>query len=56
MSPRRQQEIVASTTPNENNPRFEGLDFSMPRDPNAELRVKVWQERSLSLYTYAQLF
>jgi hypothetical protein len=56
MSPRRQQALVASATPNENNARLEGLDFSMPHDPNAELRVKVWQERPLSLYTYAQLF
>ena len=56
MRPRRQQALVASATPNENNARLEGLDFSMHRDPNAELRVKVWQERPLSLYTYAQLF
>jgi hypothetical protein len=49
MSPRRQQALVASATPNENNARLDGLDFSMPQDPNAELRVKVWQERPLSL-------
>jgi hypothetical protein len=27
-----------------------------PKDPNASLRVKIWEERSLSPFTYAQLF
>ncbi len=55
MSPQRQQALAASAIPNENNARVKGIEFSMPQDPNAELRLKVWQERPLSLYTYAQL-
>lgn len=55
MSPRRQKAIVDSITTNEDD-RF--IDSSLPRplNPDEQLRVKVWEERPLSLYTYAQLF
>ena len=45
MSPRRQKEIAANIKP--------GRDT---QDLSADLRVKVWEERPLSLYTYLQLF
>lgn len=55
MSPRRQEEIAASVKPT-GDTQLEDSSLSRPQDPSAELRVKVWEERPLSLYTYMQLF
>ena len=52
MSPQRQRSItegVRFSTP-------ESSRLAEPHERNAELRIKVWEERPLSLYTYMQLF
>jgi hypothetical protein len=55
MSPRRQKQIAASVQPTRD-ARPEDFGLPRPSDAKAELRVKVWEERPLSLYTYMQLF
>lgn len=51
----RQKDIIGSIAASNNHPSVDS-GVSRPENPDAGLRVKVWEERPLSLYTYAQLF
>ncbi|KAI1131366.1 heterokaryon incompatibility protein-domain-containing protein [Nemania abortiva] len=58
MSPTRQEECQKGIESYDNIGRStdtKHLGLPKPQDPNAELRIKVWEERPLSLYTYLQL-
>ncbi len=55
MSLKRRENIIASTI-GEGVASTISPDLSLPINANEELRVKIWEERPLSLYTYAQLY
>ncbi|KAK5997943.1 Cyclic AMP receptor-like A-like protein [Cladobotryum mycophilum] len=55
MSSKRQQAIEASGK-QMGNIILDDTGLPSPQNPYAELRIKVWEERPLSLYTYMQLF
>ncbi|KAJ8127380.1 hypothetical protein O1611_g6257 [Lasiodiplodia mahajangana] len=59
ISPIRQEQMCQELIEAEDNPpESTGSEHILPprpRDPSAELRIKVWEERPLSPYTYLQL-